>query len=240
MSCPVCFGGDDAVVRESLNAGIGVLLGVTVVVLGLLRAVLRAAGPPLTRVRAPGDRVKWDRPEPVPRASRARCSSWLGLPVAASAHAGQVDQHPGARPLADAGAVRRLGRLLRLRAVPLPPRPRRRGPTITACAARWSSWVEGGVLVAEIVAARVLLDAVLEQRAWTTCRTSRRPPSCASSPSSSRGTSTIPGADGTFGRTDITLVDPDNPLGLDDADDAGAGRHHHGPAEPAGRASPCW
>ena len=35
MSCPVCFGGADDGVRESLNAGIGVLLGVTVVVLGL-------------------------------------------------------------------------------------------------------------------------------------------------------------------------------------------------------------
>lgn len=35
MACPVCFGGDDAFVRESLNAGIGVLLGVTFVVLGL-------------------------------------------------------------------------------------------------------------------------------------------------------------------------------------------------------------
>ena len=35
MACPVCFGGDDAMVRESLNAGIGVLLGVTAVVLGL-------------------------------------------------------------------------------------------------------------------------------------------------------------------------------------------------------------
>ena len=34
MSCPVCFGGDDPVVRESLTAGIGVLLGVTMVVLG--------------------------------------------------------------------------------------------------------------------------------------------------------------------------------------------------------------
>jgi hypothetical protein len=35
MACPVCFGGDDVFVRESLNAGIGVLLGVTVVVLAL-------------------------------------------------------------------------------------------------------------------------------------------------------------------------------------------------------------
>jgi hypothetical protein len=34
MACPVCFGGDDPVVRESVNAGIAVLLGVTLVVLG--------------------------------------------------------------------------------------------------------------------------------------------------------------------------------------------------------------
>ena len=33
MACPVCFGGDDTVMRESLNAGIGVLMGVTVNVL---------------------------------------------------------------------------------------------------------------------------------------------------------------------------------------------------------------
>jgi cytochrome c oxidase subunit 2 len=30
-----------------------------------------------------------------------------------------------------------------------------------------------------------------------------------------------PGADGKFGRTDLALVGPDNPLGLDDQDDAG-------------------
>jgi maltodextrin utilization protein YvdJ len=29
----VCFGGDDTVMRESLNAGIGVLIGVTAIVL---------------------------------------------------------------------------------------------------------------------------------------------------------------------------------------------------------------
>lgn len=34
MSCPVCFGGDDPGMRESLNAGIGVLMGVTAMVLG--------------------------------------------------------------------------------------------------------------------------------------------------------------------------------------------------------------
>ena len=39
-----------------------------------------------------------------------------------------------------------------------------------------------------------------------------------SSASSSRGTSSIPGADGKFGRTDLKLVSADNPLGLDRKD----------------------
>jgi hypothetical protein len=34
MSCPVCFGNVDATVRESMNLGIFVLLGVTLAVLG--------------------------------------------------------------------------------------------------------------------------------------------------------------------------------------------------------------
>jgi hypothetical protein len=33
MACPVCFGGEDTVMRESLNTGIGVLMGVTTIVL---------------------------------------------------------------------------------------------------------------------------------------------------------------------------------------------------------------
>jgi hypothetical protein len=33
MACPVCFGGEDPVMRESLTAGLSVLLGVTFVVL---------------------------------------------------------------------------------------------------------------------------------------------------------------------------------------------------------------
>jgi hypothetical protein len=36
MACPVCFGGEDTVMRESLNAGIGVLMGVTAIVLATL------------------------------------------------------------------------------------------------------------------------------------------------------------------------------------------------------------
>ena len=35
MACPVCFGGEDIAVRESMNAGIGVPLGITAVVLGV-------------------------------------------------------------------------------------------------------------------------------------------------------------------------------------------------------------
>jgi hypothetical protein len=34
MACPVCFGAADATVRESMNLGIFVLLGVTLGVLG--------------------------------------------------------------------------------------------------------------------------------------------------------------------------------------------------------------
>jgi hypothetical protein len=60
MSCPVCFGGEDAVVRESLNAGIGVLLGVTGMVLacfgGFFVSLARRsqAMPAIEDPRAPG------------------------------------------------------------------------------------------------------------------------------------------------------------------------------------------
>jgi hypothetical protein len=44
MSCPVCYAPTDVVVRESLNLGIFVLLGVTGVVLaGVARFVLSVA-----------------------------------------------------------------------------------------------------------------------------------------------------------------------------------------------------
>jgi hypothetical protein len=44
MACPVCFGGDDSVMRESLNAGIGVLMGVTAIVLaGFARFIILLA-----------------------------------------------------------------------------------------------------------------------------------------------------------------------------------------------------
>jgi hypothetical protein len=60
MSCPICFGGDDAAVRESLNAGIGVLMGVTVIVLALFARLVfrlaRRANDPARALTA----VKWD------------------------------------------------------------------------------------------------------------------------------------------------------------------------------------
>jgi hypothetical protein len=41
MACPVCFGGEDTAMRESLNAGIGVLMGVTAIVLaGFARLIV--------------------------------------------------------------------------------------------------------------------------------------------------------------------------------------------------------
>ena len=79
----------------------------------------------------------------------------------------------------------------------------------------WSSWVEGGVLVAEIV-----LLAFFSIPFWTRHVDAAPPP---------ENEATVvrvvaeqfawnvhyPGADGVFGRTDIRLVSPDNPLGLD-------------------------
>jgi len=55
MACPVCFGGEDTVVRESLNAGIGVLMGVTAIVLaGFARFILMLA-------RRSREAEKWGR-----------------------------------------------------------------------------------------------------------------------------------------------------------------------------------
>ena len=84
---------------------------------------------------------------------------------------------------------------------------------------RWSTWIEGGVLAAEVIllaffsiptwSARVdafpseqhstVVRVVAEQFAWNVH---------------------YPGADGRFGRTDARLLGPTNPLGLDRADPA--------------------
>jgi cytochrome c oxidase subunit II len=142
----------------------------------------------------------------------------LGLPVAASAHAGQLDQilvitHWLMLVLFVGWGAFFTYVLIRFRRTKSP-RADHRGVQ-----GGWSSWVEGGVLVAEVAllaffsvpawsnrvddlpeeSRATLVRVVAEQFAWNVH---------------------YPGKDGTFGRTDITLVGPDNPLGLDDADDA--------------------
>jgi len=144
---------------------------------------------------------------------------WLGMPVAASAHAGEVDRimvlvHWLMLVLFVGWSLFFVYVLVRFR--------RSRSPKAMYHGVRggWSTWVEGGVLVAEIVLLaffsipfwRANVDAlpaeqgstivrvVAEQFAWNVH---------------------YPGADGEFGRTDITLVDPENPLGLDRRDPRG-------------------
>jgi hypothetical protein len=57
MACPVCFGGADTAMRESLNAGIGVLMGVTLIVLaGFARLIFTLA----RRSREAAHLVTWD------------------------------------------------------------------------------------------------------------------------------------------------------------------------------------
>ena len=236
--CPVCFGGDDPVVRESLNAGIGVLLGVTVVVLGLLRALLRAAGPALARGGAPGHRTEIGL-----GASRsdARAIERADARVARPARRGvgarrRGGPDHGARPLADARAVRRLGRLLRLRAVPLPAAARSRAPTIAACAGAGRHVGRRRRARRRDRPARVLLDPVLEHQRRRAAADESQATVVRVVAEQFAWNVHYPGADGMFGRTDITLVNPDNPLGLDRRDAGGEGRHHDDqPAEPAGR-----
>jgi cytochrome c oxidase subunit II len=140
--------------------------------------------------------------------------SWLGLPVAASAHAGEVDRimalvHWLMLVLFVGWSIFFVYVLFRFR--------RGAHPTADYRGVRgaWSSWVEGGVLVAEIV-----LLAFFSIPFWTRQVDAAPPP---------ENEATVvrvvaeqfawnvhyPGADGVFGRTDIRLVSPDNPLGLD-------------------------
>jgi cytochrome c oxidase subunit 2 len=142
----------------------------------------------------------------------------LRMPPAASAHAGDVDQimvlvhwlmvvlfagwsvffvyvlvrfRRGAHPVADPRGVR----------------------------GRWSTVVEGGVLVAEVI-----LLAFFSIPAW-----SSRVDALPSEPQSTvvrvvaeqfAWNVHYPGADGRFGRTDVALLSATNPLGLDRADPA--------------------
>ena len=71
MACPVCFGGEDTVMRESLNAGIGVLMGVTTIVLaGFARFIVVLA----RRAREAEVRLKAD-----PAEVRLKADTTLGV-----------------------------------------------------------------------------------------------------------------------------------------------------------------
>lgn len=147
-------------------------------------------------------------------------SGWLGMPAAASAHAGDVDQvmalvHWLMLVLLVGWGLFFAFVLVRFR------RGRQPRANYHGVRARWASWIEGAVLGAEVVllvffsipvwSARVdalpaasqstVVRVVAEQFAWNVH---------------------YPGADGTFGRTAIRLVSPDNPLGLDRSDPAAA------------------
>ena len=207
MACPVCFGGEDTVMRESLNAGIGVLMGVTTIVLaGFARLIV---------VLARRSREASQRP-PRRRTRQRGCALMLAV------------ARPSRRGLGARGEVDRIMVLIHWLMLVLfvgwsiffvyvlmrfrrgaHPQANYRGVK-----GSWSTWIEGGVLVAEIV-----LLAFFSIPFWR-ANVDAMPPSS--------GATTVrvvaeqfawhvhyPGPDGVFGRTDITLVTPDNPLGLD-------------------------
>lgn len=145
---------------------------------------------------------------------------WLGLPVAASAEAPDVDRimvlvHWLMLVLFVGWSAFFAYVLVRFR------RARQPVASYHGVRARWATWVESGVLAAEVAllaffsipawSARVdalpaeaestVVRVVAEQFAWNVH---------------------YPGRDGVFGRTDIALVNPDNPLGLDRRDPAAA------------------
>ncbi len=144
---------------------------------------------------------------------------WLGLPPAASAHAADIDEvmslvHWLMLVLFVGWGLFFTYVLIRFR--------RKANPLANyhGVRGRWSTWVEGGVLAAEIAllvffsipiwSARVdafpsetestVVRVVAEQFAWNVH---------------------YPGADGRFGRSELALIGPDNPLGLDRNDPAG-------------------
>jgi cytochrome c oxidase subunit II len=143
---------------------------------------------------------------------------WLGLPVAASSHAGDIDRvmvlvHWLVLVLFVGWAAFFVYVLLRFRS------GRHPRASYHGLRGRWSTWVEGGVLAAEIV-----LLAFFSIPIWSQ-RVDAFP--------SEEGSTVVrvvaeqfvwnvhyPGADGRFGRTELALVGAENPLGLDRADPA--------------------
>jgi cytochrome c oxidase subunit 2 len=140
--------------------------------------------------------------------------NWLGLPVAASAHAGEVDRimalvHWLMLILFVGWSIFFVYVLVRFRRSAHPKADYR------GVRGGWSNWVEGGVLVAEIV-----LLAFFSIPFWTRNVDAAPPPEAQATvvrvvAEQFAWNVHYPGADGVFGRTDIRLVSPDNPLGLD-------------------------
>lgn len=145
--------------------------------------------------------------------------SWLGLPVAASAHAAEVDHIVGLvhwlmLVLLVGWGLFFVYVLFRFR------QGKQKRAIYHGVKGRWSTWVEGGVLAAEIVLLvffsipfwstnvdalpsehqSTVVRVVAEQFAWNVH---------------------YPGPDGRFGRTELALLGPANPLGLDRSDPAG-------------------
>jgi len=145
---------------------------------------------------------------------------WLRMPVAASAHAGEVDEimalvHWLMLALFVGWSLFFVYVIVRFRrsANPVASYHGMRG--------RWSTWIEGGVLAAEVV-----LLAFFSIPVWS-ARVDAFPPEQASTvvrvvAEQFAWNVHYPGADGRFGRTDVALVGPDNPLGLDRRDPFGA------------------
>ena len=144
---------------------------------------------------------------------------WLNLPVAASSHAGEVDHILGLvhwlmLVLFVGWTIFFIYVLVRFR----------RGANPQAnyhgVRGRWSTWLEGGVLAAEIV-----LLAFFSIPFWSTNVDAMPPEQNATRvrvvTEQFAWHVHYPGPDGVFGRTDITLVNPDNPLGLDRDEPAG-------------------
>src|SRR5687768_10057742 len=138
---------------------------------------------------------------------------WLGQPVAASAHAGQIDQtmalvHWLMLVLFVGWTAFFVYVLIRFR--------RGRNPVANYHGVRgwWSNLAEIAVLVAEVVLIAFFsvpvwssrVDALPSEREATVVRVVAEQFSW---------NIHYPGADGRFGRTAISLVDPENPIGLD-------------------------
>ena len=143
---------------------------------------------------------------------------YLGLPVAASAHAGDIDRllllvHALMFVIFTGWGIFFVYVLFRFR------QSRSPVPSTAGLNGRAFTWIEAGVVLAEVV-----LLAFFSIPAWS-ARVDAFP---------TQGTSTVvrvvaeqfawnvhyPGADGRFGRTALDLVSADNPLGLDRHDPA--------------------